>query len=309
MNWLNGYEEELRKLFAEAREAIAQFPAPLDRRGLAYLQKFDPLQKESTKNYICYLLPYWVKEAAGADDDTCRRLALANVFVMLYYFIQDDLMDTVPSEWREQLALANLMQTRLLELYRPLFPAESPFWAYYRQYVEEWAASVSAENEPELFLREPLRIAHKASPVKFASTGLLLLTGRGDRIAPVSRLVEETLVTLQMADDRADWREDLELGSANCLLAMIRSERATSGALDVAEVKRAIYMEGVLGRYARVAEERHRLVSAAGTDVPELVGFHAFLTDHLVLSAESIERDLQLLKLGGFTYWSSKNVK
>ena len=57
MKWLSAHENQLQIIFAEAKEAVRQFPSPLDQLGLAYLAKFDASHEGSTKNYICYLLP------------------------------------------------------------------------------------------------------------------------------------------------------------------------------------------------------------------------------------------------------------
>lgn len=311
MNWLHDYEDELREVFAEAGRRIALFPAPLDERGAAYLRQFHPLEKESAKNYICYLLPYWLKPLTKQNDVHCRQMALANVFVMLYFFIQDDLMDTPPAQWSEQLALANLLHVRLLEVYRPLFAADSPFWSYYRQYVTEWAAGVTSERGRDDFPDHPERLAHKASPVKLASTGLLLLGGRPEAIPRVSELVDQVLITLQMADDRADWRDDLREGNANSLLSFIRGELGWGERreLDEREVRTSVYVRGSLQRFARLAEDRHRRLRNGETGAPHLLDFHEFVTNGLLSHAAETRRNKDLLLMGGFAYWLSKNTK
>jgi hypothetical protein len=192
--------------------------------GIAYLKKFSVLEEDSTKNYICYLLPFWVKELTGITNEEARKLSLANVFIMLYFFIQDDLMDTAPVEWKQQLALGNLFYLEFLEIYRDEFPSDSPFWLYFRTYITEWADSVTNENDQDYFKHQPTRVATKASPLKLASTGALLLSNKADTIDIVTDFIDHVLVTLQMVDDWVDWQDDLEEGSYNCLLSMIKLE-------------------------------------------------------------------------------------
>ncbi|TMV50284.1 hypothetical protein FE783_12075 [Paenibacillus mesophilus] len=310
MNWLEPYKKELVEVFAEAERLIAAFPAPLNERGLAYVSRFHPFRADSTKNYICYLLPYWLDHDSVENKDAaiCSRMSLANVFVMLHFFIQDDLMDTAPTKWKEQLALDHLLHMQFLELYRPMFDSGSPFWTYFRQYVTEWATSVSDEREREAFHDRPSRIAHKASPVKLASTGLLLLSGRSELIPDVSDMVDEVLITLQMADDWTDWREDLQQGSANTLIAFINRERRTAAELYEKDLETSIYVGGYLSRFAQLAVDRHQRLKAYGLRLPHLIDFHEYLTANLLSAASTIERDKSRLLQGGFAYWLSKNA-
>ncbi|MDF2719437.1 MAG: hypothetical protein K0R28_6362 [Paenibacillus sp.] len=310
MIWLKQYEAELIDIFEEAESRVGTFPAPFNDIGTAYLQRFHPFRKGSSKNYICYLLPFWLKHSAR-EDEACRRMALSNIFVMLHFFIQDDLMDEPPAKWNTQLALDHLIQLQYMELYRPLFPAESLFWTYFGQYVTEWATSVSDENEREAFFIQPTRIAHKASPVKLASTGLLLLSGRQELIPELTGLIDQVLITLQMADDRADWREDLQSGSANSLLAFIRRERRMDPAsrLTSREVETSIHVRGSLTRYAQIAVERHERLRTSGTQALQLIAFHDYLTQALLSEAVGIERNKNRLLQGGFSYWLSKYGK
>ncbi len=58
MDWFIAHKKDLDDVFPEAEHIVRAFPAPLDHLGLAYLAKFDGSKEDSTKNYICYLLPY-----------------------------------------------------------------------------------------------------------------------------------------------------------------------------------------------------------------------------------------------------------
>lgn len=313
MNWLTDYTAELDEVFAETEQRIASLPAPFDDMGTAYLNAFHPLRRNSTKNYICYLLPYWLNRSSSisGNDSACRRMAVANVIVMLYFFIQDDLMDAPPPEWKERLVLANLLHAILVELYVPLFPASSPFWSYYRQYVTEWAFGVTTEHTGDDWIDRPICIAHKASPVKLASSGFMLLSGCDESIPAVSAMIDQVLITLQMADDLADWRDDVRQGNANCLLSMIRNEQEGFGKRELTdrEVKAALYLRGSLNRYAAIAVERHGRLLRTGPRIEHLLAFHEFLTNGLLETAETIERDKSRLLMGGFSYFMSNYAK
>ncbi|WP_409342765.1 hypothetical protein [Paenibacillus sp. MBLB4367] len=309
MRWYEDFEGDLEVVFKQAEDRVARFPAPLNRRGLAYMNGFNPLRKGSAKNYICYLLPFWLKDTAPVTIAECRALSLANVFVMLHFFVQDDLMDTPPSDWKEQLALGGLLQQEYQDLYRELFPSASPFWAYARNLLHDWAQSVVCESDDDPFLRDPLRIAKKAAPLHMASLGALLLAKQEDSIIPVTALVDRVLVTLQMADDWADWRDDLADGSYNCLLSMIRAERQSGVMPAVDEVKYALYTAGALTRYAERALANREALAQSAVRVPYAEAFHESLLGHLLQDAANIEEKRRKLAAGGLHYFLSKNAK
>lgn len=310
MNWLHDHEEDLHFVFAEARERIAGFPAPLSIMGLRYLEGFSVFTENSSKNYICYLLPFWLQNGYGLSPLQSRRLSVGNVMLMLYFFIQDDWMDdSFPGE-RNQLPLANLLFTEFLDVYRDLFPGSSPFWNHYKTYIHQWADSVIRERQPGYFIADKLQPARKASPLKLSATAVLLLgNGTGD-ISRMEHGLDHALLTLQLLDDYEDWQEDLAAGNANCLLAMIASGHGCSpGELTVQQVKDDIMIRGTMSSYAEVAASNHLELAPVAEKAPSLSAFHRDLADDLERIAGVYERERTALKQGGLFYWLSKKTQ
>jgi hypothetical protein len=306
MTWRSDYEDELVHVFREAERLIDAFPAPLNDKGRDYLQAFNPLNPSGTKNHICYLLPFWMQPITELDSRHYRDLSLANVFVMLYFFIQDDLMDTAPSDWKEQLALGNLFHLSMLDLYRTLFESSSPFWNYYRAYVTDWSIAVAYES-PFASL-SPAKLAQKAAPVKLASTGALLLAGRRELEPAVSKAVDLVLATLQMSDDWADWEEDFDLQNANSLIGMIALGKAVSPSLITrTDIRNAIYIDGALSRYSQLAKENGEAFARLELSLPHLAAFQSHLADKLTEAGEHLSETKKQLLGGGFMYWLSQN--
>lgn len=307
MHWLSAHKDNMDEVFTEAETLIRSFSEPLNHHGLAYFAKFDLRQQESTKNYICYLLPYWMQEITLLPDESVKKLSLANVFVMLYYFVVDDIMDAAKGEHKDKLPLANLFQMQFQHIYRALFPPQSPFWHYYETYVLEWADAVAGELDGNYFHTDQRKVAWKASPVKNASTGALLLAGRAELIPVVTGAVEQVLVTLQMLDDWADWKEDLDEGSYNCLLAFLRgNERhVESDSLTSEWVKQQLYVSDGLEGYSEVAVRHHERLVALGISMKELSEFHYSLVDSLRMSAKEIKEKRNHLLSGGLYYFLS----
>jgi hypothetical protein len=309
MDWLSTHKDNMDEVFAEAEHLIRAFPEPLDRHGLAYFAKFDLRQEKSTKNYICYLLPYWMQEIVSLPNDTVRKLSLANVFVMLYYFVVDDIMDSAKGEHKDKLPLANLFQMQYQMVYRVLFPPQSPFWHYYETYVLEWAGAVACELGGDYFHTDKRKVAWKASPVKNASTGALLLAGQTELIPVVTGAVEQVLVTLQMLDDWADWEEDLNESSYNCLLAYLcgSGERPEGVTLTPDWVKQQIYVRDGLEGYSAIAVRHHEELLALELPMKELPLFHFSLVDNLRVSAKEIMDKRKELLSGGLSYFLSNS--
>jgi hypothetical protein len=307
-NYLEPYKEELLQVFTEARARITRFPAPFNQNGLIYLDKFDLFQKESAKNYICYLLPYWMNETTNIPIEQCRHLSLANVFNMLYYFLQDDVMDVTPTAWKEQLALAQLLHSELESILREMFDAGSPFWNYRQKYVNEWATTVVNENKEDYFMSDNLMIAKKASPLKLASTGALLLANQFNLIEEVEKLVDHSLVVLQLADDLADWKEDLQENNYNCLLSMIKSLKKQEELLHSSEVESYIYDRSLLLEYTNRCHEHIDYISKHSLQIKDLNLFSYSIYEDLYKYAIQIEDNKAALLFGGFDYILSKTT-
>lgn len=311
MKWYFAYKDELEDVFRQAEERIAAFPAPFQHLGLDYLAHFNPLREDSTRNYICYLLPFWLQEITGLTPEICRKLSLGNVFVMAHYFIQDDVMDTSADNSATQLALSQLFYTECLRIYQNLFPASSPFWSHAQTYVNEWAVSVVSEGTENYFQGDRHRIALKASPLKMAGTGALLLGGRADLIQAITEMTDTALLVLQMSDDWADWPEDWEENSYNCLLSHISAEQKTAyrEGLNPEKVQEAIYVRGTLTSYAGIANQAVRKLEAMEPSVPGLHMFARSIAEELGEEAAEIERGRSHLRRGGLDFWITKNMK
>ncbi|QHW29875.1 hypothetical protein GZH47_02865 [Paenibacillus rhizovicinus] len=307
MTWRTDYEEELAAVFSEAERLIDAYPAPLGEKGQAYLQAFNPLRPSSTKNHICYLLPFWIEPVTKLTSQQYRDISLANVFVMLYFFIQDDLMDDAPSDWKERLALGNLFHLSMLDLYRSLFDHDSPFWNYFNDYVVTWSLAVAYEHP--MGSLDPAQLARKAAPVKLASTGALLLAGNQELVQSVSHAVDLALATLQFSDDWADWEEDFDLGSANSLIGMITSEKGEFALpLTKEDVKNAIFLDGVLTRFAQLAAANSSTMDKLSLPLPHLTAFQVHLADQLTEAAEKLNVTKRMLMQGGFDHFLYTNI-
>ncbi|GAA0136653.1 hypothetical protein YSY43_34940 [Paenibacillus sp. YSY-4.3] len=310
MLWLSNYEEDLKEAFATADKLLSALPPSFSQPARDFLDKFHVLKENRSKNYICYLLPYWLQERSAVPIADCRQIAIANIFGMMYYHLLDDLMDNPEARFKHQLPLADLIHFEFLSIYRKYFPIGSPFWSYFQKYIAEWADAVTHENSNNFFLESPVRVAHKAAPVKLAVAAICLLSNQEKMIPLLEDSVDTVLITLQMLDDWMDWEKDLKEGSYNCLIALIETKQhlAENRRPTPDEIKQAIYTQGILSKYALQAEAHHKSLLTMCSNAQHLCDFHEFLVLNIRQAAEQIEKDRKLLENGGLEYWLSKKI-
>ncbi|WP_159881763.1 hypothetical protein [Paenibacillus puerhi] len=309
MEWFEDFHEEMIAVFTEAETMVARFPQPYNAMGQHYLDKFTVLKEASSKNYICYLLPFWLSDLTGLSPAFNRRLSLGSVFGMLYYFILDDLMDSPRPDCRDKLPLAHFFHYEFLTVFRELFPdAGSPLWLHYRDYDAQWAEAMSRETDHAYMQARPLTLAHKAAPVKLTASAALLLADRADLREVVNSCIDEVLVLLQLADDWSDWEEDLQEGSYNSLIALAAdSPGEERGELSRERIRKLIYDRDLPQRYVHLARSRYQQAIPLLAELPYLQHFSRFLLDGLARDAAHIQEEQKKMESGGLFYYLSKN--
>lgn len=310
MKWLTHYERELDLAFAEAERMLGSLPAAFQTPARNYLDRFHALKENRSKNYICYLLPFWLQRLSGLESAELRRFAVANIFGMMYYHLIDECMDEPESGGARKLPLAELIHSQFIQMYGSFFPGASPFWAYYRKYVSEWAEAVSEEGKSDFFHEEPVRMGHKAAPVKLTVAGSMLLAERTGEIAKLEQAVDTVLVTLQLVDDWQDWEKDLREGSYNSLISVTQAKLGIGQDRRPTpeEVHQAISTHDVLLTLWEHADLNHERLLRMKSDVPDLYDFHEYLVDNLKAGAREIQAKRNILQRGGLEFWISNNM-
>jgi hypothetical protein len=310
----NGIEDlraELEYVFAEAKAEIALYPDPLNVRGLALLEPFNPLSGHGETNYISYLLPFWIREQVSVSLELCRDLAIGNLFAMLNFFLLDDAIDAGTQlnadQTRSSLVLGQLLNHSFYHRYNRYFPAGSALWSFYSRYLTEWAEAVSQEGNCPVDPYDARLLARKSSPVKLCAVGILMATNHQERMVSIEEAIDLTLATLQLADDWADWREDLEHENCSAFLTLARQSLSLDPAipLDEPAVMQAIYHFGCLDRLAEIASDNGRRLIKISHVPKKLIVFHNGLADGIRKDSSLAEETTNQLALGGFSYFLS----
>jgi hypothetical protein len=316
---MNGGIEELRPeleyVFAEAMAEIALYPDPLNDRGLALLELSNPLSGHEETNYISYLLPFWVREQASVSMELCSELAIGNLFAMLHFFLLDDAIDAGDrldvDQTRSSLVLGQLLNHSFHHRYYRHFPAGSPLWSFYTRYLAEWAEAVSQEGKFPVDPCDARLLARKSSPVKLCAIAILMAADHTERVAGMEEAIDLTLGTLQLADDWADWREDLAHENCSAFLTLARSSLSLDPAIPLNEqsVLQAIYRLGCLDRLADIASDNGQRLTQISHVPVKLIDFHNRLVYGLKKDAMFAEETTSQLALGGFSYLLSNIAK
>lgn len=336
MLWLKPFELQLDDVFEEAKQKVSHFPRPLNEIGLTYLAKFDIRQKHSTKNYVCYLLPFWIAETIQAQSTVndnhsslttsfsnieslpalSHRMGVANIFCMLHFFIQDDLMDTPnlsATQLHDLVPLSQLFWNEFVSICGENLGDSAPFWQYYKQFLAEWASAVYNEPQADYLFQQPQAIAGKVSPLKISLLAMLLQLECTHMLPELLQQLDQALIVLQMNDDVSDWEEDMIEHSYNCLLSFIRHEAVEqhtavfSDKVTALQVQQAIYDQDILTRYAQYAE-------ASFTDSPSLyvstsmIQFRDYLISQLYEAASSVSVARNTLLQGSLLYFIEKDL-
>lgn len=285
MDVIRDFDAELERLFDACLERISMYPAALRQPGRARFEDHWSLKHKSPHAFhIEYLLPFWMEEPFALDRDSCRLVGLSNVFGVLYFMLQDELMDAGPGEYQGHLQpLGSFFFLDLMAPYRCLFGSDSPFWALLEEYVAQWGLSVLWEQqwhwgqvrafeEADLIL-----LARKAAVLKIPCAALCLLAGREQAIGTLERMVDDLLVSFQFMDDLRDWRGDLAQGNYTYFLTRVMAQRGLGPAAPLTEmdVEKALFVGVVLDEFLELVAEYNRraLESVSTLDAPHLKAY------------------------------------
>lgn len=268
MDPIRDFEANVEWVVATCQKRVSAYPPALGHSAQAFLGKHGLFKEGSVPSSIAYLLPFWLKETFALDQSTCRMIALGNTFWLLYFFLEDEVMDTGPGEYKGHLLpLGTLFFLDAMAPYRSLLGAASPFWRYLEHYIGEWAESVSWERERhwgqarEFEEGDFVRLARKAAGLKIPCAALSLLAGREEAVAPLEKMVDHVMMIYQLADDLRDWREDLARGNYTYFLTRVMACRGIHppAAPSETDVEKAIFVGKVLEEVLEVAVEHSRL--------------------------------------------------
>lgn len=266
-NPFKDFEDDTRWVIETCINQVSGYPGLLSKQSLDYLKKRGYQTGRRDKG-ICCLMPFLLQEAFKLDSETCRTVSLGTTYILLYFFSQDEVMDTGAGEYKGHLLpLSNMFYQDFISLFYSLLPANGHFWSLFKKYIREWAESVLWEREEhwgqaKSFSEDDLiLLSRKAAPLKISCAAIGLLGGRKELIELLDRMVDYSQVVFQLLDDFKDWRDDLASKNYTYLLVKAAEHCKVKDVSELSEpiVRKALYEDGVLKEIFSLAERYSRL--------------------------------------------------
>jgi hypothetical protein len=178
------------------------------------------LEKIATPNWALeWALPFWLGEAFALPPDTTRTLVMANVFLLGYERLADDLIDgdAAADALRLAVALHHLWVAQYVRL-----GASREFWRFFEEYLTQFLQGtlgshdhVAASGEGDFFRH----IAWRGASLKICCAAACLLGARPDALLDLATAVDQVMTGVVLLDDEFDWEQDLHSGRRNEFVA------------------------------------------------------------------------------------------
>jgi hypothetical protein len=234
--------------FGPSDERIAavgeRFGRGLARWGPAVADAGDPLfAAVTTPNWALeWSLADWLADAYGLEREAADDLLLANVTLLAFARLMDDVADGESSlSARESTPLATGLLHSCIGTYARLFtaaPERVRFEQCFDAFLGEWmqatlgAAPLPGPDFTRYTATDFVCVAQRAAFLKIAAAAGCLAAGRGDALDALSTAMSELSVGIVMLDDLFDWPADLAAGRFNVFVAYGARGRQTADRID-----------------------------------------------------------------------------
>ena len=256
MHDYNDVDKSIIQILGKCESMVSTYPHSLSTYGIATLKKLRLLKDcERRSGGFCYLMPFWFQDAFSLSHDFCCQLSLGNIFGLLYFMSQDEVMDGGSNvDNTHLLPLSSLFYNDFISCYRNLFPSDSVFWSHFTKYLQEWAKSVTWEREEHVGSIKPyceddlILLSRKAAGMKIPFAAICIASGKFELIARFESLVDYDQIVYQMIDDWRDWKTDIETKHYTHFLIKVMEYCGIddSETLTESHVKKAVFNGNVL---------------------------------------------------------------
>ena len=198
-----------------------------------------------------HALPYLFVDAfPAAEPGAVGELAVGVRLLISALIAQDAVIDGEPPDDARAVVVLRasiMLHEAYARLYR-LFPAGSPFWESFATTLARSIVAYRRESEylhrwRELDEEAVLAIScDKSAMVRIVPAALAELAGDERPHAPIAESLADYHLAFQLVDDLVDWRRDALAGTPT--YPLVRIHAGASGALELAEIGRALYGAG-----------------------------------------------------------------
>lgn len=207
-------------------------------------------------------LAQWIGDAWGLDKETSRQLAMANVYMLGYMRVADDLADgdESPSALPLAMALHHLWVMQYVRLFGTARPVEdgtgaNGFWRYFETDLTRWLSHTLAcrqgPSRPFAAYGEAEFAAYagRGAAIRTSCAAAAILADRESDLAALLGAVENVMLAVVLLDEEFDWSEDLEAGRNNAFVAYCTEGQQVPATREANRL--AVLKEIYLGRCGR----------------------------------------------------------
>ena len=207
-------------------------------------------------------LSRWVGAAMGLVPEAVESLVLANVYMLAFGRILDDVVDGEHQPSDQSLSHSALTMATLhhlwLSQYADLLAGVGlrarRFWPYFREYMSEWLGVLMQDTHPKHTFRRYEKddwtwLAWQGAPLKVCCAAACILSDREDAVPLLAAAVDDIMIAVEMLYATFDWLGDLDAGRYNCFVAYCSDLPQTEE--NLSGNRRAVLEEIHLGKAAK----------------------------------------------------------
>lgn len=227
---------------------------------------------------------FWLGEILGLnDDDILQEAAFGSLLGRAFVVVQDRVLDALGRADPHLVVLGGVFLSDFLDIFGSLLRGQPQFRERMRKWIHESAAANLREQREHreklspFSTRDFLGLGLKSGLIHIPVEALGLLASRKDAIEPLSQAMDLALLSIQICDDIADWRQDLSRQNftypLTVALQMIYGTdvRQQSVAENIEAVPRALFFSGLAERLLNVSMAcailaRNTVLGIAGQD-------------------------------------------
>lgn len=160
---------------------------------------------------------FWLGELFGVSEETQQIAALGCIAGYAYVMHQDRSMDEGQQTTRHHELARNYLYAKILESFQLVSGDSREFWMHWDCYLNEYteACVFEAEKAKERspYSAEDLKmVARRSGLVKGCVAAYVLATKEFHKLPRYEDGIDQLAIGLQIRDDLADWRFDIEVG-------------------------------------------------------------------------------------------------
>jgi hypothetical protein len=276
----DNYSEPLGQLRETCAQLLNTFPPRLQQPGEAILQR-----GADTWHRVNWVQPFVLNADWFVSDASLDKIALAHALTGVHAHIQEAAIHGNGGFNGDLLPLGSLLYTHALGQYQRVFAPTAQFWRLLEGYHLEWTESIFWARQRQrqwgavrrYSQEEILQTGGVRALSKIGCSAVALISGKQRVLMPLSSILDQLHVAIQLVDGVVHWQQDLQKKRATYFLteAALALNVQTMDALQRPDLEEFLITCNLpakaIGRALDHLQAAQKI--AARLDTPNLVGY------------------------------------